>query len=93
MHIFQGGLVQKLNGLTAESRLFGFLFLLLFRRVSSRRGRGGTGMSHLDPKVFRDRGEEGAEVVGVYLHSDPHAYTPTSQGVAPAADCADSGMR
>ena len=57
MYIFQGSLVQKLNGLTTENRLFGFLFLLLFRRFSGRRGRGGTGVGHLDLKVFRDRGD------------------------------------
>lgn len=57
MHIFQGSLVQKLNGLTTENRLFDFLdILLLFRRFSGGGGRGICSMRHLSPKVFRDRG-------------------------------------
>jgi len=56
MHIFQGSLVQKLNDLTTENRLFGFLEVLLLLRRFPGGGGGTCSMRHLGPKVFRDRG-------------------------------------
>jgi len=94
-YIFKGSLVQKLNSLTTESRLLGFLDILLlplFRRFS---GGGGTGVSHLNPRVFRDRGRSKRNLVlGVYLPIDPHADAPTpGNGAPPATHYAHPSMR